>query len=89
MTKDAYIQTRVDKRLKTAAKKALDKVDVSMADAVRIFLRQVVLHKGLPFDVRVPNAETREAIRESRAGGGKVYTGSTRDALQEMLKSDD
>lgn len=89
MSKDAHIQTRVDERLKRDAKKALDKVDLSMAEAIRLFLRQVVLHKGLPFDVRVPNAETRKAIRESRAGNVRVHKGSTKDILQEIIESDD
>jgi DNA-damage-inducible protein J len=31
-----------------------------------MFLHQVVLRKGLPFDVRIPNAESRAAIAEMR-----------------------
>ena len=89
MTKDAIIHARVDERLKKDAEKALDKVEISMAEAVRIFLRQVVLHKGLPFDVQIPNAKTRQAIRESRAGKVRVHKGSTKKILQEIIKSDD
>ena len=89
MPKDAVIHTRVDDRLKRDAEKVLDTVDVSMAEAVRIFLRQVVLHKGLPFDVRVPNKETQEAIRESRAGKVRTHQSSSKDVLQEIIESDD
>ena len=28
--------------------------------------RQVTLHDGLPFEVKIPNAETREALRQAR-----------------------
>jgi DNA-damage-inducible protein J len=50
----------------------LAKVGVSTTDAITMFMRQVVLHDGLPFEVRVPNAETREAIEELESGGGQV-----------------
>jgi antitoxin component of RelBE/YafQ-DinJ toxin-antitoxin module len=32
-----------------------------------LFLAQVKLRKGLPFPLRVPNKETRRAIKEARA----------------------
>ena len=42
---------------------------VSTTDAITMFLRQVVLRNGLPFEVRVPNAETRRAIEELENAG--------------------
>ncbi len=89
MPKDAVIHTRVDDRLKRDAEKVLDAVDVSMAEAVRIFLRQVVLHKGLPFDVRITNKETQKAIRASRAGKVRTHKGASKDILKEIIESAD
>ncbi|KUO56040.1 MAG: hypothetical protein APF80_12430 [Alphaproteobacteria bacterium BRH_c36] len=89
MTKDAYINARVDKRVKAQAQKVLAKVGLSTTEAVNLLLHQIVLQKGLPFDVRVPNAETRQAIAEARDGKGTRHTGSTKAALQEIVKSDD
>jgi antitoxin component of RelBE/YafQ-DinJ toxin-antitoxin module len=48
-----------------------------------------VLRNGLPFEARIPNKETREAIAETRAGGGKKHTGSTAAVLQDILEEDD
>lgn len=67
MGKTGYITTRVEPRLKAAAGRVLTEVGVSTSDAITMFLRQVVLHRGIPFDVRVPNAETRRAIQELEA----------------------
>jgi len=39
-----------------------------MGAAVNIFLSQVALHKGLPFEVKIPNEETIKAIEEARKG---------------------
>jgi DNA-damage-inducible protein J len=62
--KTAYITARIEPKLKAQAGRILAKVGVSTTDAITMFMRQVVLHDGLPFEVRVPNAETRKAIEE-------------------------
>ena len=46
-------------------------VGVSTTDAITMFLRQVVLRNGLPFEVRVPNAATRKAIEELENSGAR------------------
>ena len=33
-----------------------------MSDAIQLFLHQVRLHHGLPFDVKIPNALTRKTF---------------------------
>lgn len=64
MGKTGYITAHVEPKLKAQAARVLAKVGVSTTDAITMFLTQVVLNDGLPFDVRVPNTETREAIVE-------------------------
>jgi DNA-damage-inducible protein J len=64
MGKTGYITARVEPKLKARAGRVLAKVGVSTTDAITMFLTQVVLKGGLPFDVRVPNSETRNAIEE-------------------------
>jgi len=41
---------------------------LSLSDAVNIFLTQVVLEKGIPFPVRIPNKETQKVLTEVRKG---------------------
>ncbi|MEK9154425.1 MAG: type II toxin-antitoxin system RelB/DinJ family antitoxin [Patescibacteria group bacterium] len=86
-TKTAFINTRVAAGLKRDAEKVLRHVGVNTSDAVTMFLRQVVIRQGLPFDVRVPNKETRQAITDLRAGKGKVYTGGTKDIFDALEKA--
>jgi DNA-damage-inducible protein J len=64
MGKTGYITARVEPMLKARAERVLAKVGVSTTEAITMFLSQVVLNDGLPFDMRVPNAETRKAIEE-------------------------
>lgn len=84
MAKTAYINARVENELKKNAEKVLKRVGVKTSDAVGMFLQQIVLHEGLPFEVRIPNKETRRAIRALRAGKGKIYKGSTKDIFDAL-----
>lgn len=86
MAKTGYINARVEPGLKTEAEKVLRSVGVNTSDAVSMFLKQVVLQKGLPFEVRIPNRESRKAIKELRAGKGKVYAGSTEEIFDAIIK---
>lgn len=87
MPKTATINARVDEQLKAKAEKVLRKVGISTSEAVTMLLHQIVLQKGLPFEAKVPNAETRKAMAELDAGLGEVFTGSTKDALDAMIRS--
>lgn len=64
VSRTGYISARVEPRLKASAGRVLTKIGVSTSDAITMFLRQVVLRQGMPFDIRVPNAQTRRAIEE-------------------------
>lgn len=64
MSKTAMIRARVEPDLKRDAEKVLDKLGLSPTDAITLFYKQVKLQRGLPFPVRIPNAETRKALRD-------------------------
>jgi len=71
MGKTGYITARIEPKLKARAARVLAAVGVSTTDAITMFLRQVVLRNGLPFEVRVPNAETKRAIAELENAGAR------------------
>lgn len=85
MPKTAYINARVDEKLKARAEKVLDQVGVSTTEVITMLLHQIVLRQGVPFEVRVPNAETQVTMRDLRAGKGRRFTGSTDDFFAELL----
>ncbi len=87
MARTGYITARVEPKLKASADRTLKKVGVSTSDAITMFLRQVVLQKGLPFEVRVPNAATRKAIGELEAGGGETHHGRAKEVFDEVLRA--
>ncbi len=70
MAKTAMITTRVDPGLKNDAEKVLRKLGISTAEAINLFLSQVRLRKGLPFDVKIPNKTTLQAMKDVEEGRG-------------------
>jgi DNA-damage-inducible protein J len=63
--KTQMVHARVDPRLKKSAERVFSKIGISTTEAIRLFLKQVELHKGLPFPVSLPNEETIAAMMES------------------------
>ena len=57
MQKTASVNTRVDPVLKEQAESILDELGMSMATAMSLFLKQIVIHNGIPFDLRIPKAK--------------------------------
>jgi DNA-damage-inducible protein J len=64
----ATIQVRLDKQTKNRAQKVFRMLDISMSEAIKLFLRQVAFHGGIPFEIKIPNAVTDKALRESEEG---------------------
>lgn len=64
-TKTETIRARVEPELKHEAEAILKALGLSATDAITMFYRQVTLRRGLPFDVRLPNAETVEALQQA------------------------
>ncbi len=44
-----------------------------MSEAIGAYLRQIVLHQGIPFRLKIPNAKTIQAIEELKAGKGTTF----------------
>jgi DNA-damage-inducible protein J len=65
VAKTAMITTRVDPDLKADAEKVLNTLGISTTEAINLFLSQVRLRRGLPFDVKIPNKTTRKAMKDA------------------------
>jgi DNA-damage-inducible protein J len=66
LAKTATVRARVEPSLKRDAEAVLHKVGLTSSEAITLFLTQVKLSQGLPFEVNVPNSTTRRAISEAR-----------------------
>ena len=66
MAKTTTVQARIDPVLKQDVEKVLAKIGLNSTAAITMFYSQIKLRQGLPFDARIPNAETKAAIKEAR-----------------------
>ena len=67
---DSVVRIRIEPALKDEANQLLQSMGLTMSDAIRLFLQQVVARKALPFQVEVPNATTIAAMEAVRQGEG-------------------
>jgi len=84
MPKTAVIQTRIDPSVKTKAQKILSKLNISMSEAVSLFLTQVSLNKGIPFEIKIPNKLTEETLSKSEKGKGLHEVSDTEELFKEL-----
>ena len=88
-------QNRIEENTKKQAVELLEGLGLNLSDAVNMFLRQVILRKGIPFDVSYPEdvwefkPEVAEAMKEaeriSRDPNVKGYT-DVKQMFREILE---
>ena len=84
---DTYVRARIDNTTKERATAALGAMGLSISDAIRLLMLRIADERRLPFEVKVPNAATREAIAELAAGKGAKFANI--EALMADLDADD
>lgn len=56
-TRTSNIYTRVDPETKEQAEAILDRLGIPMSNAIGMFLKQIVIQKGIPFEIKLPASE--------------------------------
>ena len=92
MAKTETLHIRVNERVKSNAEETLNRLGISISDAVNMFLCQVELTGGLPFDVKLPVSErlvvrSREELeRKLDEAGQDILADRTVDARDAVEK---
>lgn len=87
MPKHATITAPIKSELKAEVEEVFKRLGLSTTEAILLFFHQVKLHKGLPFEVKIPteakipNATTLKTFRDTDAGKNLVEY----DSLDEMF----
>lgn len=87
MARTASIYARVEPEIKEQAENVLELLGISMSNAVGMFLKQVALQKGIPFEMKLPKTEplvysslTQEQFEDEISKGmadikaGRIYS---------------
>ena len=63
-----FVRARVDEALKNEAAAVLADMGLTVSDLIRMTLTKVAKEKAFPFEMRVPNKLTAEALAKSERG---------------------
>ena len=82
-TKTASARALIDPNIKKEAEAILKELGLSVSKSVEIYYRQIIAHRGLPFELRIPSDKTMKAIENSRQGKGKAFS-SVEDLFDDL-----
>ena len=85
----ATVTARVDENVKKEAETLFKKMGLNMSTAMNLFLKKCILEQGIPFELKVPNGETRKVLDEVEKGVGLSKTFDSIDELTEDLEDDE
>ena len=87
MSKTITVQARIQPELKEVGDAILKKIGITASQAINALYAQIVMCKGLPFELKIPNQATKAAMQELEQGGGKSF--SSFKAMIDDLDNDD
>lgn len=86
MIKNANINTRIDSNLKAGVEGIFTKLGLNHSTAIEMFYRQVLIHKGIPFKISIPNEETLRSMEKTENGDGLTEYNSIDEMIEDSKK---
>jgi len=66
--KNAVVNARMEVELKSEVEAIFKQLGMNTTQAITIFFEQIRLHRAIPFEIKLPNQETVEAMQDALAG---------------------
>ncbi len=84
MARTAEIKVRVEPELKAQVINLLDRIGLTQSEAVNLYYHKIVEEQGIPFSLKVPNAETRRVFSETDLDEGLIKTENVDDLFKRL-----
>ena len=89
-TKTANLYARIEPDVKEQAESILSTLGIPASNAINMFYKQIILNRGLPFDVKIPTARPADVAELTEAelnaelekGYADMVAGKTKPARQ-------
>ncbi|WP_369716684.1 type II toxin-antitoxin system RelB/DinJ family antitoxin [Leptotrichia alba] len=80
----AIVTVRLDENVKKEAEILFKKMDLNMSTAMNLFLKKCILERGIPFELKISNKETRKVLEKVEKGIGlsKIF-----DSIDKMMEN--
>jgi DNA-damage-inducible protein J len=86
--KTATVRARVEPGLKREVESVLTELGLSVSEAIEIYLRQIKLVHGIPFDIRIPNKTTQETFNQTDRREDLNYYKDAKEMFDKLKDSD-
>ena len=60
MAKETTVRARINEDLKAEAEDILHQLGLTTSQAINLYFSQIVLRRGMPFDVRLPDTKDKK-----------------------------
>ena len=61
--KNDVVRARISASLKRDVEKVLDRLGLTISEAISLYMSQIKLNNGIPFEVKIPNKTTTEVFK--------------------------
>ncbi len=83
MGKDSTIYTRIEDEDKKEFEGLVSSMGLSPSQAIRLFIKQTILQKAIPFRIGIPNEDTVRALHDAESGELTSY-GSFKELREDL-----
>ena len=80
MALNSTVRARVDEQLKYEVEEILKQIGLTTSQAITLFMNRIRYEKGIPFELKVPNITTIQAMKEAENNEGEMVS------VEEFLK---
>ena len=84
MSKSAMVRARIEPELKNHAETIFNRLGLNTTQAITMFYKQVELRNGLPFNVAIPTATTKQTFKETDANRDLVVCDDADDMFDKL-----
>ena len=84
MGKSSSVRARIEPELKEEAESLFKQLGITSTQAINLFYKQVILRRGLPFEVVIPNSTTLKTFEDTDAGRNLIVTKDAEDMFKKL-----
>jgi len=84
MGKTSTVRARIEPELKKQAENLFEQLGITTTQAITLFYRQVILRKGLPFEVVIPKSTTLKTFEDTDAGRNLIVATDADDMFKKL-----
>lgn len=87
MAKTANLYARIEPEVKEQAESILEALGIPASNAITMFYKQIILQRGIPFDVKIPKNKAVSIATLSEEELGEELEKGYADILEGRIKS--